>query len=282
MATYVGKIKVDGTNELPIGSTLYGTCGTAAATAAKVVTMANFDQLITGVTIHVKFTYSNTVANPTLNVNSTGAKTIYRYGTTAPSTSAATSWNAGAVVSFTYDGTYWQMNDWLNTDTPDSTKLPLAGGTMTGTITLAATGLSTNSADGYTTDSSGNLVHKANSAAHYFHLDSYDKSKKLTYYWETGNVAVPGTITTNGKTVATVPTTATASLTVASWSGTTQTVTVSGVTASNLVIVSPAPASVAEWGSCGVDCSAQAANKLTVTCSKKPAAALTANVVIMS
>lgn len=125
MATYIGKVKVDGTNELPIASTLYGTCSTAAATAAKVVTCANFDKLITGVTIHVKMTYSNTVANPTLNVNSTGAKSIKRYGTTAPSKSAASSWNAGAVISFTYDGTYWQMNDWLvdgNTDTFDKVR----------------------------------------------------------------------------------------------------------------------------------------------------------------
>lgn len=116
MATYIGKVNVGG-SELPVGSTLYGTCATGAGTAAKVVTMANFDQLLTGVTIHVKFTYSNTVANPTLNVNGTGAKTIYRYGTTAPSTSAETSWNAGAVVSFTYDGSYWQMNDWVNNNT---------------------------------------------------------------------------------------------------------------------------------------------------------------------
>lgn len=101
---YVGNVKIGSDTHL-VGSTLYGTCGTAAGTAAKVVTCANFTTLITGVTIHVKFTNSNTVANPTLNVNNTGAKNIYRYGTTAPSTSAKTSWQAGAVVSFTYDGT---------------------------------------------------------------------------------------------------------------------------------------------------------------------------------
>ena len=113
MATYIGQVALGGDN-LPVASTLYGTCATAANTAAKVVTCANFDKLITGVTIYVKFTYSNSVANPTLNVNSTGAKVIYRYGTTAPSTSAATSWQAGSVVAFTYDGTYWQMVGWLN------------------------------------------------------------------------------------------------------------------------------------------------------------------------
>jgi hypothetical protein len=114
--SYIGKTTVDGTTHL-VGSTLYGTCDTAAGTAAKVATLADFDELITGVTVHIKFTYSNTASNPTLNINSTGAKNIYRYGTTAPSTSAKTSWQAGSVISFTYDGSYWQMNGWLNDDT---------------------------------------------------------------------------------------------------------------------------------------------------------------------
>lgn len=110
---YVGKVTAGGSTHL-VGSTLYGTCSTAAATAAKVVTCSDFTTLITGVTIHVKFTYANGVANPTLNVNGTGAKSIYRYGTTAPSTNAATSWQAGSVVEFTYDGSAWILNGWLN------------------------------------------------------------------------------------------------------------------------------------------------------------------------
>ena len=114
--SYIGNVKVDSTTHL-VGSTLYGTCSTGAGTQAKVVTCTNFDKLLTGVTIHVKFDNTNTIADPTLNVNSTGAKAIKRYGTTAPSTTASTSWNAGQVVSFTYDGTYWMMNDFnLDTD----------------------------------------------------------------------------------------------------------------------------------------------------------------------
>ena len=107
---YIGRIDPGNGTNYALGSTAYGYCETAAATAAKVVDMTGFT-LVTGATIHVKMKYSNTVANPTLNVNSTGAKSIKRYGTTAPSTSAITSWNAEAVVSFTYDGTYWMMND---------------------------------------------------------------------------------------------------------------------------------------------------------------------------
>lgn len=114
MATYIGKMKVDGTNELPVASTLYGTCATSSITAAKVVTCANFDKLLTGVTITVKFTYGNSASNPTLNVNNTGAINIYRYGSTRPGTTSSTSWLAGAMITLTYDGTNWVMNDWLN------------------------------------------------------------------------------------------------------------------------------------------------------------------------
>lgn len=115
MASYVGQINSGG-NNLPIASTLYGTCSTAADAVAKVATCANFDKLITGVTIHVKFTNTNTATNPTLNVNNTGAKAIRRYGSTSAGNAIWTSWNPGAVISLTYDGSAWQMNDFLNTD----------------------------------------------------------------------------------------------------------------------------------------------------------------------
>lgn len=115
--TYIAKTKI-GNTTYPIGSALYGTCSTAADTANKTVTLSDFDTLITGVTLHVKFTNSNIAANPKLIVGTEGqAKSIYRYGTTVPGTTAATSWPAGAVVSFTYTGDAWIMNDWNNTDT---------------------------------------------------------------------------------------------------------------------------------------------------------------------
>ena len=93
----------------------FGTCSEAAGTAAKTVTVDSSFVLVTGASVAVKFTNTNSVANPTLNVNSTGAKAIMRYGTTTASTSAASSWNAGAIVTFVYDGTYWVMTKWLNT-----------------------------------------------------------------------------------------------------------------------------------------------------------------------
>jgi hypothetical protein len=57
-------------------SPFYGSCSTAAATAEKAVSATGFS-LVTGAKVVVKFTVTNTAANPTLNVNSTGAKAIY-------------------------------------------------------------------------------------------------------------------------------------------------------------------------------------------------------------
>lgn len=108
--SYTGKIKIDN-DEFPVAATLYGTCSSLASTTEKAVVLANFDALIEGVTVAVKFVYSNTAAGPTLNVNGTGAKPIYKFGTTPPGQTAVDSWNANAIVSFVYDGTSWMMLD---------------------------------------------------------------------------------------------------------------------------------------------------------------------------
>lgn len=76
---------------------------------------------------------------------------------------------------------------------------------------------------------------------------------------------------------ATMPT-----LTVANWSSNTQTVTVNGVTASNSVLVAPAPASATDWSSAGIICTAQASNSLTFTCATTPTNDITVNVCILN
>ena len=77
--------------------------------------------------------------------------------------------------------------------------------------------------------------------------------------------------------------TLTLSLTTAGWSATnkTQTKTASGVTASNVVIISPTATSQDAYSAAGVKCTAQAANKLTFTCDTVPTEALSVNVVIL-
>lgn len=66
------------------------------------------------------------------------------------------------------------------------------------------------------------------------------------------------------------------------WADNAQTVTVEGVTADAIVIVSAAPASREVYGESGVYCSAQSAGALTFTCEDTPGADVTANVVILA
>ena len=86
----------------------YGVCGTAAATAAKAVTIdfSGTLSLFTGLTVRIKFTYANKVASPTLNVNGTGDKAIFCGGAAAK----VDAWAAGDIVALTYDGTRWNAS----------------------------------------------------------------------------------------------------------------------------------------------------------------------------
>lgn len=110
MASYVGHIAAGGATNLVV-STLYGTCAVAAGTAVKQVDIAQCDALLAGMTVHVKFAYSNTADSPSLKINSTDAWPIYTEGTTFPGKTPTTSWRDNSVVSFTFDGTAWRMND---------------------------------------------------------------------------------------------------------------------------------------------------------------------------
>lgn len=88
------------------------------------------------------------------------------------------------------------------------------------------------------------------------------------------------TVPTTGGTMAVINTPATMpQLVVDGWSSNTQTVNVTGVTANNVVMVSPSPVSATEYAQCGILCTAQAAGTLTFTCTSVPTNDLTVNVV---
>lgn len=76
-------------------------------------------------------------------------------------------------------------------------------------------------------------------------------------------------------------TTATVTLSTSGWSSNMQTVTVNGVTTSNTVIVSPAPASYTLHGAYGIYCSGQSTNSLTFACATTPTSNITVNVIIL-
>lgn len=107
-ARKIDGVNFDGTADI----THYGTCSTAAGTAAKTVAVTGFN-LVTGARVTVKFTVTNTAASPTLNVNGTGAKAIKYRGSTISTGYLA----ANRVYEFVYDGTdYLFMGD-INIDT---------------------------------------------------------------------------------------------------------------------------------------------------------------------
>lgn len=73
----------------------------------------------------------------------------------------------------------------------------------------------------------------------------------------------------------------TVTLAAADWSSNTQTVTVTGMTATGVVLVSPDPTDQAAYTSAGILCTAQAADSLTFTCSTTPTADIDVNVVML-
>ena len=140
-ARTIDGVSFDGTSNI----NHYGLCGTGADTVAKVVSCTGFT-LGTGAKITVKFTVTNTAANPTLNVNNTGAKAIYYRGEAIPTGYLA----ANRTYTFVYNGTQYELIGDINTDTdtkyntgtattPGLTKLYTSTGTATdGSMTQKA------------------------------------------------------------------------------------------------------------------------------------------------
>lgn len=101
------------------GMVAWGTCSTAAATAAKEIVVADPSwTLKVGNIIGVRFTNTNSASSCTLNVNGTGAKQIV-YGATIPYTGSSQTvlGYAKSTVYYMYDGTYWV---WLNRSQDDN------------------------------------------------------------------------------------------------------------------------------------------------------------------
>ena len=73
----------------------------------------------------------------------------------------------------------------------------------------------------------------------------------------------------------------TITLTAADWSNSSQTVNVTGMTATGVVLVSPDPTDQADYTSAGIICSAQAAGTLTFTCDSVPSGDIDVVVVML-
>lgn len=99
-------IKQDGVTGATVNR--FGTCSTAAGTAAKTVSITTGTfSLEAGARVSVKFNNANTASTPTLNVNSTGAKNIYHKGSQI--TTGDNKALLAGTVDFIYDGTQWHL-----------------------------------------------------------------------------------------------------------------------------------------------------------------------------
>lgn len=130
-----------------------GSCTTAAATVAKVVTCPEFtsNSLVKGVVILVTFeeTNSGAVANLTMDVNGTGAKPIKKiYATSTPANlNNVSELKANQTYMFTYDGTNWVCITLdYNTNTTYSviSDAELQAGTATSSRVISAARLKAN------------------------------------------------------------------------------------------------------------------------------------------
>ena len=90
--------------------------------------------------------------------------------------------------------------------------------------------------------------------------------------------AVPDTPASGGIDLSTT----TVSLGTTGWSNNSKTVNVTGVTSSNTVIISPAPADSDAWAEADIICTAQGSGTLTFGCDTVPSTNLTANVLILT
>ena len=114
----------------------YASCSTNAGTAAKVATINGF-KLAAGAKVAIKFTNTNTAANPTLNISNTGAKAIY-YGGAAVTANFIEANNTYELV---YNGTQYDIvgsidKKVLQTLSTTNAEYPLLGKATNGTSTV--------------------------------------------------------------------------------------------------------------------------------------------------
>ena len=164
----------------------YGVCSTAAATAGKIVNCTGYG-LITGSEITVKFTVTNSAANPTLNVNNTGAKAIYYRGAAISSGYLA----ANHTYTFRYNGTQYELVGDIDTSKTYNPATQTANGLMSATDKKKLDGIAS---------SANNYVHPANHPASIITQDATHRfvtdTEKST--WNAKASTAIATTSTNG------------------------------------------------------------------------------------
>lgn len=103
------------------------------------------------------------------------------------------------------------------------------------------------------------------------------KNEKLAYAVVDGQECL--VVTNVGGGSGTTLTAVQATLDADDWSSNEQTVSVQGITLSNIVFVSPAPSSYSDYSTAGIYCSSQGTDELVFKCSDVPSVDIVVNIV---
>ena len=265
----------------------YATCTTAAATAAKVATLSSY-KLVTGGIVAVRFSY-DVPASATLNVNSTGAKAIY-YRNAAITAGVI---KAGDIATFVYSTYYRLIAVDRDTDVTHPTTTAYTSGNTTTSISGSG-GSGTIKIPQITVDANGHVTAAADESVTITMPTipaavTVDSALSSTSTNPVQNKVVNSALNNKQAKITNVSVT----LPVASWAEQSdgsfaQTVTASGVTTSNNVVVDcalsgsdiEADIAVLEGWGC-VNRASQASDSLTFYCyGDVPTVAIPLNVVI--
>lgn len=181
---------------------------------------------------------------------------------------------AGQLLGFTADNTVGAVDapeSGLTQEQADERYLQLSGGTMTGAI-MASFGQDF----GIHFDGTSNSI-AIGSGGPAFSISATNNVEVYSDPTTANGVANKSYVDSKS------PTSVTITLTTSGWSSNTQTVTVSGVSATEtaqLITPTPAIASQSAYYEAGIMCTGQAANSLTFTCQTVPTSNLTVYVVI--
>lgn len=218
-------------------------------------------------------------------------------GTTGITLAPATTTKIGGVIvgdgiDVEADGTI-SVTPGLTQEQADGRYLQLTGGTLTGEVDMGQNPIrnvgTIFGGTGFTIRSNGTtamnayMLNISTSDGTYISggltSSSIDATNITVSNVGSGDTAVPNKAYVDSK----APTSVTVTLTTSGWSSNTQTVTVSGVSASEtaqLITPTPAIASQSAYYEAGIMCTGQAANSLTFTCQTVPTSNLTVYVVI--
>lgn len=179
----------DLTTEVNQRKATYGTCSTAAGTALKVVTCANF-ALTNGARIAIKFTTANTTDAPTLNVNGTASEGTPIWANNAVASSAnPVRWGANATLTFVYDGSAFVLEDKAPTytvacSTAATTRAKAA--TVTGALVINGTRVTLRFSTANTYVSNSVQVNFSATGATAVYVDNAATSTTNTLLWDAG------------------------------------------------------------------------------------------------